>query len=92
MRQVLPVTTAIISDPSIDSGRPIISGTYIKVSDIVIHYAVWEQAPEEIATQLGLSLVQIHTALAFYYEHQDAIDSEIDGRDQIADPLNDIVL
>ena len=34
--------------------------------------------PEEIARKIGLTLAQIHAALAYYHANQEAIDSDLD--------------
>ena len=61
-----------------EQGIAYISGTKMKVRQIVIEKTVWDLTPEAI--QRGheqLSMAQIYAALSYYYEHQDAIDAEI---------------
>ena len=88
MQQVLAIET-IVTHPKIRSGRPIIAGTTIMVSDIAIYYNAWGQTPDEIAMQLRLSLGQVHAALAYYFDHKDEIEEEIAERRRVADELRE---
>ena len=56
-----------------------ISGTTCKVSEIVLNKLAYGWSPEEIHRQLPhLSLAQIHAALAYYYDHREEMDAEIE--------------
>lgn len=71
-----------------DRGVAYIAGTKMKVRQIVIEKNVWGLTPEEI--QQGhdhLSLAQIHAALAYYYDHQEKIDAEIERTNREVDEL-----
>lgn len=62
----------------IAGGKPIISGSRTRVSNIVAYYKLG-LTPEELARELPhLTLSQIHDALSYYYEHQAEIDRDID--------------
>lgn len=68
----------IISDPKVRSGRPVIAGTGISVSDVVLAHATGDKlTAEELAQQYRLSLGQVYAALSYYYLHQAEIDDEI---------------
>jgi uncharacterized protein (DUF433 family) len=55
-----------------------ISGTKTKVIEVVLDRVAYGWSPEEIHFQHNyLSLAQIHAALAYYYEHQAAFDTEM---------------
>lgn len=59
------------------SGRPCIAGTRVRVMDIVAAYRTGvpdEQLQEYFSTR-SLTLSEIHSALAYYYDHQDEIDA-----------------
>ncbi len=88
MRQILAIET-IVSDPAVRSGRPVIAGTQVMVSDIAIYHDVWMQTPDEIAAQLDLTLGQVHAALAYYFDHKAEIDAEIAESERIADELRE---
>lgn len=69
----------IIKSPGVCGGRPRISGHRIRVQDVVIEYAWQGLSPEEICQQHpGLSLAEVHAALAYYYAHRNEIHSEIE--------------
>jgi len=34
-----------------------------------------DRSPECVADQLGISLAEVHTALAYYYEHPEEMDA-----------------
>jgi uncharacterized protein (DUF433 family) len=72
----------ISSNPNIRGGRPCIAGTRLRVTDIVIASIHHLQTPDEMAVGFGLSLAQIHAALAYYYEHKSELDEDI--HEQIA--------
>ncbi len=58
--------------------RPIIAGTRMKVSHLVIEHLTWGWSPEELAFQHPhLTLGQIYSALAYYWDHQAEVDAEI---------------
>lgn len=50
--------------------------------DVVMATVFDNQIPGEIAAGYGVSLAQVHAALAYYYEHKAEIDEDI--RAQIA--------
>jgi uncharacterized protein (DUF433 family) len=56
-----------------------ISGTKVKVVEVVLDKLAHGWSPEEIHFQHPhLSLAQIHGALTYYYENQAAMDAEIE--------------
>ena len=62
-------------------GVPCIAGTPIKVVEVVLDRIAHHWDAEEIQRQYPvLSLAQIHSALAYYYDHQDQIDRDIEDR------------
>ena len=59
-------------------GVPILSGTRIKVVEIALDYLAHHWTADEIQRQHPhLSLGQIHSALAYYFDHQSEIDRMI---------------
>ncbi len=67
----------IATNPKIRSGRPYIMGTTLEVAVITIARTVYEHTAEQIASDYGISLGQVHAALAYYYEHQAEMDALI---------------
>jgi uncharacterized protein (DUF433 family) len=64
-----------------DRGVPRIAGTTMKVVELVTAQVAYGWSPEELHFQLPhLSLGQIHSALAYYWDHRDALDQDIARR------------
>jgi uncharacterized protein (DUF433 family) len=62
------------------SGQPraYIAGTRVRVQDIYAMAEVQGQSPDEIVRSLPhLSLAQVYAALAYYFDHRDAVLDEI---------------
>jgi uncharacterized protein (DUF433 family) len=68
----------IIVKKGVSGGSPIIKGARTSVADIAGYYLMG-LSPEEIQRELPhLGLAQIFDALAFYLDHKEAIDRELD--------------
>ncbi len=64
-----------------DRGVPVITGTTMKVVELVTAQKAYGWSPEEIHFQHPyLSMSQIHSALAYYWDHQAEIDADIERR------------
>jgi uncharacterized protein (DUF433 family) len=63
------------------AGVPRIAGTTMKVVELVMAQVAYGWSPEELHFQFPhLSLGQIHSALAYYWDHQDALDQDMARR------------
>lgn len=68
----------IATDKAILGGTPIIKGTRISVANVAGYYLMG-LSPEEIQRELPhLSFAQVFDALAFYFNHREAIDRELE--------------
>ena len=67
---------------SLDSANiPVLAGTRIKVVEIVLDHLAHGADAVEIQRQFPLlTLGQIHSALAYYYDHQEELDQDIAQR------------
>lgn len=64
-----------------DNGVPVIAGANTKVLELVLDVMAHGSSPEELHYQYPhLSLGQIHSALAYYWDHKDEIDTDIERR------------
>jgi uncharacterized protein (DUF433 family) len=73
-----------------EHGVPIITGTTMKVVELVTAQKAYGWSPEEIHFQHPyLSMSQIHSALAYYWDHQAEIDADIENRLQTARQLRE---
>ena len=60
---------------------PIVSGTHMKVVELVLDTRAYGWSPEELHFQHPhLSLGQIYSALAYYWDHQGELDENIARR------------
>jgi uncharacterized protein (DUF433 family) len=63
------------------SGVPIIEGTNTKIVEIILDIKAYGWSPEEVHFQHPyLSLGQIHSALAYYWDNADEINRDITER------------
>jgi uncharacterized protein (DUF433 family) len=61
-------------------GVPYISGTQTKVEEVVLDHLAYRWDADEIQRQHPtLTLGQIYSALAYYYDHQEELDREVDN-------------
>ena len=80
-----PVPDNFISQtPDVCGGVPVIAGTRIRVSHVANRYERKRQSPEKIVQAYPhLTQAQVHTALAYYYLHREAIDEEIVSSEEL---------
>ena len=67
----------ITTDPAVRGGRPCIAGTGLRVIDVVMAALFHQRSPGEIAADYDRSLAEVHAALAYYYQHKEALDADI---------------
>ena len=66
-----------------EAGVPLIMGTTIKVIEVVRDRLAYGWDADEIHRQHPhLSLAQIYSALAFYYDHKEELDRDMEERDR----------
>lgn len=64
-----------------EANVPLIAGTTMKVIELVLDYKAYGWSPEELHFQHSyLSLGQIYSALAYYWDHQEELDQDIERR------------
>lgn len=73
--------------PGMRGGKPRLAGTRLTVADVVLMHLRLGQSLEEIAGTYDLSLAAVYAAMAYYYEHQAAIDQSIEDDRAFADAL-----
>jgi len=67
---------------------PVIDGTNIKVIELVLGRIAYGWSPEEVHFQHPyLTLGQIYSALAYYWDHQEELDRDIERRLQFVDQI-----
>jgi uncharacterized protein (DUF433 family) len=69
-------------------GVPIVAGTTMKVIELVLAQTAYGWSAEELHFQFPyLSLGQIHSALAYYWDHRDDLDQDIARRADAVDRM-----
>ncbi len=78
----MPLTETRYEHVSLDeAGIPRIVGTSMKVVELVLSYLSSGPYPEELHLNYPyLSLGQIYSALAYYWDHKAALDEDIEKR------------
>jgi len=71
-----------------ERGFPFIAGTTLKVVQLVEEKIAHGSSPEELHFQHPyLTLGQIHSALAYYFDHREDLDRAVEERLRFADRL-----
>lgn len=71
-----------------EAGVPLIAGTTMKVVELVLEQTAYGWSPEELHFQHPyLSLGQIHSALAYYWDHKDELDQDMARRRERVEEL-----
>jgi uncharacterized protein (DUF433 family) len=71
-----------------ESGVPIIANTTMKVVELVAEKLAYGWSPEEMHFQHPyLTLGQIHSALAYYWDHEEEFARDIEQREERAKQL-----
>ena len=67
---------------------PIIAGTTMKVIELVLDHLAYVWSPEELHFQHPyLTMGQIHSALAYYWDHKTELDQDIERRLQLIEQI-----
>jgi uncharacterized protein (DUF433 family) len=67
---------------------PMIAGTTMKVIELVLDHLAYGWSPEELHFQHpSLTMGQIHSALAYYWDHKIELDQDIERRLQFVDQV-----
>ena len=70
-----------------DAG-PMIVGTTMKVIELVLAQQAYGWSPEELHFQFPhITLGQIYSALAYYWDHREALDQDMKQRDEYVEAL-----
>lgn len=67
---------------------PIIAGTTMKVVELITSVKAYNWSPKELYDNYPhLTMSQIHSALAYYWDHKEEIDADLERREQYAERL-----
>jgi uncharacterized protein (DUF433 family) len=86
MSKMFPTTTTYEHVQIDASGVPMVAGTTMKVIELVMAQMAYGWSPEELHFQHPyLTLGQIYAALAYYWDHKEELDADIERRWQWAE-------
>jgi uncharacterized protein (DUF433 family) len=78
----------IVSTPGVRGGKPRIAGHRITVADIAIWHERMGMSPDEIVSAYpSITLSDVHSALAYYYDDRDEIDRSIREGEEYAESM-----
>ncbi len=73
--------------PGVAGGKPRIAGHRITVHNIVVWHERLGRSADEIATEYDLSLADVYAALAYYFDHRETIDRELEESQAFVEAL-----
>jgi len=81
-------TEHIVATPGTCGGKPRIAGHRIRVQDVAIwHERLGYSIEEIIAHYPQLTLAEVHAALAYYYDHRDEIQHDIEQAEALVERM-----
>ena len=76
----------IVQTPGVCGGKPRVAGHRIKVQHLAIEHEMQGMSPDEICdAHPGLTLSQVHAALAYYYDHEAEIRADIEADEKFVE-------
>lgn len=83
-----PDRVRIVATPGVRGGKPRIDGHRVTVADVAVWHERQGLSPDEIVDRHpGLTLSDVHAALAYYFENRDRTDAEILEGERLAERL-----
>ena len=71
-----------------EAQAPMIAGTTMKVVELILDHLAYGWSPEELHFQHPyLTMGQVHSALAYYWDHKAEMDRDIERRMQLVDQV-----
>ena len=75
---IASLTQHIVKTPGVCGGRACIAGHRIRVLDIIVLHERRAYSPDEIVNLFpGLTLGDVHAALAYYFDHRTEIEADL---------------
>lgn len=82
------VHASISKQPAVCGGRACIDGTRIRVQDIFVWHELLGQTADEIVSRFPqLTMGAVYAALAYYWDHREEIQSDIQADDDLVTRL-----
>jgi uncharacterized protein (DUF433 family) len=82
------ISEHITKTAGVCGGRACIAGHRIRVVDIVAWHEMRGYSPDEVVGMFpGITLADVHAALAYYFDHREEIEEEFRNEDEVAERL-----
>src|SRR5436305_11038694 len=82
------IQTHISKTPGVCGGKACIAGHRIRVMDIVVWHEMRGYSPDEIVDMFpGITLADVHAALAYYFENRAEIEADFRHEHEVAESL-----
>lgn len=86
------LTQHITKTPGVCGGRACIAGHRVRVMDIVAWHEMRSMTPDQIVDLFsGITLADVHAALAYYFDHRQEIEDDFRNDDQWAERVNSTI-
>lgn len=73
--------------PGLLGGRPHLVGRHITVADVAVWHERMGLSADRICDEYGLTLGEVHAALAYYFDHKRGIDQRLAADEAVAAEL-----
>ena len=73
--------------PGICGGKPRISGHRITVQNVALWHERMGMSADQIASEHGLTLGDVYAALAYYFDHREEIERQIEEEEAFVQEL-----
>ena len=78
----------VTKTPGVCGGKACIAGHRIRVMDIVVWHEMRGYSPDEIVDMFpGITLADVHAALAYYFDHRQEIEADFKRDEELAEKL-----
>ena len=78
----------ITSTPGVCGGKPCISGTRIRVTDIYVWHELQGQSPDQIVRDFPhLTLSDVYAALSYFWDNRERLLAQIEEERRVADQM-----
>ena len=86
------LTQHITKTPGVCGGRACVSGHRVRVMDVVAWHEMRGMTPDQIVDLFpGITLADVHAALAYYFDHRPEIEDDFRGDDHWAERVRSII-
>ena len=80
------LTQHITKTPGVCGGRACIAGHRVRVMDVVVWHEMRGYSPDQVVDLFpGISLADVHAALAYYFDHRQEIEDEFRKEDDVGE-------